>query len=132
MAHWLLKSFYMLTNKKNATKQMAKKYAHLETLHMPVPSTPAERAEEAEADSTRLDSPYFISHSHSSPLNILEFIQSKPMDPAKRLFLPSLQNHILRRLLACDFDGNDKDEFMDEDQNCIRFLGDKLYHHVTF
>ncbi len=90
LAHCTVKRFYSLTNKKNATKQIAKKYCRKQLLQQ------AEQREIQEATSqSHLEDHHFISASRNQPFNIYSFVHTNPGDPAKkvRIFL-HIFNHV--------------------------------------
>lgn len=85
-----------MTNRKDALKQMAKRYQRLEALR-----TPAERQEDIEATSnSKLDRPYYISPSRNHPVEVIPFVQQNPLDPAKKVSL-SLQSIFTQLIKIC-------------------------------
>ena len=49
----------------------------------------------------------------------------------KKNFIPKLQDHLLGRILNCDFDGDTHSLFTDEDRNSIRIRSNIIYRHHT-
>ncbi|KAF8951473.1 hypothetical protein BDZ97DRAFT_1684491 [Flammula alnicola] len=124
LAHRLVKRLYGLTNKKDAIKQISKKYTRQRVFRQ------AEKQEEKEADQPeRLSEHHVISHSRNSPLNVLAFVQDG--DPAKKDFFPKLQEHLLGRILGRDFDGDTHESFTHEDRNSIRLRNNTIFRHMT-
>ncbi|KAF8955383.1 hypothetical protein BDZ97DRAFT_1926897 [Flammula alnicola] len=77
LAHQLVKRLYSLTNKKEAIKQISKKYTWQRVFRQ------AEKKEEEEADQPEhLSEHHIISRSRNSPLNVFTFAQDG--DPAKK------------------------------------------------
>ncbi|KAF8164087.1 hypothetical protein BJ912DRAFT_803408, partial [Pholiota molesta] len=76
LAHRLVKRFYGLTNKKNATEQIGKKYNRKQALQ------PIECHETEEASKGRLEDHHIISASRNQPINIYAFVLTNPNDPA--------------------------------------------------
>jgi len=76
----MIKSFYELTNKKDAMKQIGKKYNRMEALRG------SEKVEIEEAENKgSLGNHHYISNSRNTPIRLFSFLQSIPNDPAKKV-----------------------------------------------
>ena len=82
LAHKGVKSFYGLTNKKDPLKQIGQRYNRHRALHR---SEVAQEQQEAEIQSSSLESHHYISRSKNSPLDIRSFIVSRRADPAVKV-----------------------------------------------
>ncbi|KAF9474973.1 hypothetical protein BDN70DRAFT_814828 [Pholiota conissans] len=119
LAHRLVKRLYGLTNKRDAIKQIGKKYTRQQVFRQ------AEKKEEDEANQPeRLSEHHIISHSRNAPVDIFSFAQDG--DPAKKL-----QDHLLGRILGREFDGDTDEGFTHEDRNAVRFRNSTMFRHLT-
>ncbi|KAH9476132.1 hypothetical protein JR316_0011703 [Psilocybe cubensis] len=117
LAHRLIKSFYRLTNKKDANKQISKKYNRMNALQSVDASQI--KSEKNEADAAAQDNKtHYIS-------------KSQNQHPAKVNFLPKLQNHLLARLLGQKFDGDTDEMFTNEDRYTVRIVNNTMYRVNT-
>ncbi len=79
LAHRLVKRLYGLTNKKNAIKQIGRKYSRKDAL------CPAEQQEISEAVQGDIKDHHHISISRNNPVNLYAFVYENPDDPAKKV-----------------------------------------------
>ncbi|KAF4567102.1 hypothetical protein EYR36_010718 [Pleurotus pulmonarius] len=153
LAHRIVKRLYAITNKRDATGQIAKHYrreralassqeavkkhfmkSRIQRAH-PLPSHPHEELPAAPAE--QLDAPlechYVISPSRSQPISLSNFLKNGVADPARKDFLPKLQDHILGRLKKdSSFNASDLTlGYTDEERNTVRILGNKIFSVQT-
>jgi len=83
LAHRLIKRLYGLTNKKDAMKQIGKKYNRQEALR--TSTNPLEACETKEAESKSLVEHHIISESRNSPISIFNLVQTNSKDPAMKV-----------------------------------------------
>lgn len=97
LAHRLVKRLYGLTNKKDAIKQISKKYSRQQSFRN------AERQEEKEAETSggHLEHHHVISRSRNIPLNLFSFIQTDPSDPAKKVKLLASLFSLVAAITSC-------------------------------
>ncbi|KAG6818921.1 hypothetical protein H0H93_000270 [Arthromyces matolae] len=129
LAHRLVKMLYARTNKKNALTQIAKQVNRRDALR-DSDATVSETVEQAELASTPLSIHHVISHSRRKAFNLYEFVAERHnnlVDPAKKNFIPKLQDHLLGRLLGRSFDGDDVGNFTNEDRNAVHIVGNTIY-----
>jgi hypothetical protein len=74
---------YGLTNKKDAMKQIGKKYNRQEALRLS--NNSSEEQEIKEAASRSLEDHHVISESRNSPISLFSFIQTNSNDPATKV-----------------------------------------------
>ncbi|KAF5374151.1 hypothetical protein D9615_008829 [Tricholomella constricta] len=128
LAHRLIKTLYARTNKKDALKQIAKQVNRRTVLRNDSPTAGAVESEELANAPVNVH--HIISNTRRSPINIYTFVNERlegQLDPAKKGFIPKLQDHLLGRLLSREFDGDSHEDFTDEDRNDIRITGNTLY-----
>ncbi|KII83957.1 hypothetical protein PLICRDRAFT_46731 [Plicaturopsis crispa FD-325 SS-3] len=142
LAHRWIKRLYSRTNKKNAIEQI--------TRHERRETKFRQRREKELAD-TELrsktkhshhggnESPdqdplvddaevhHYISDSRNSPHEVTSFTRNFPDDPATKDFIPKLKNHLLGRLLNCEFDGDEMSDFTDAERNTVRIVNNRVY-----
>jgi len=76
---------YGLTNKKDAMKQVGKKYNRQEALQPSNNSSEPEEQEIKEAASRSLEDHHVISESRNSPISLFSFIQTNRNDSATKV-----------------------------------------------
>ncbi|KAF9464233.1 hypothetical protein BDZ94DRAFT_1216685 [Collybia nuda] len=141
LAHRTVKGFYRCTNKKNATKQIARHERRQTCLR---------RARKAAQDPQRhhvhhvgfsdndplpctgVDLHHHMSNSKAHAHHLQSFIREPINDPSKL-------SHLLGRLLERDFEGDEDPQFLDEERNSLRIIGDRIYavkvlriNHTTY
>ncbi|THV02220.1 hypothetical protein K435DRAFT_836569 [Dendrothele bispora CBS 962.96] len=149
LAHRLVKQYYALTNKRNATNQIARRYKREQKLQkIKFARKKARKGKQKDnshyehphhvgfESSTRLEdlrSPpgahHYMSDSRNHPIHLEDFLHANghELDPAKKDFFPKLQDHLLGRLLDRPFDGDTHEMFTDEDRAQISIVNDKIY-----
>ncbi|KAJ3724112.1 hypothetical protein DFJ43DRAFT_1003317 [Lentinula guzmanii] len=155
LAHRTVKALYGLTNKRDATKQIAKRYNREKHLRQAKANLQkAKKLEQVgkgkglsvqilsqhthhvgmEMSTVKEDmkiSPdlhHFISENNNHPISLHSFLLDQNReDPAKKDFWPKLQDHLLGRLLGRDFDGDSYGSFTDNEQNSIDLYKKKFY-----
>ncbi|KAJ3967715.1 hypothetical protein EV361DRAFT_1007123, partial [Lentinula raphanica] len=155
LAHRIVKALYGLTNKRNASKQIAKRYNREKRLQQAKASLrkakKLEQAGESEASTAQIrerhlhhvgmelstveedmkipaDVHHFISENTNHPIPLHTFLVNENRnDPAKKDFWPKLQDHLLGRLLKQDFDGDSYGSFTDTERNSISLYRQKFY-----
>jgi len=85
LAHRLIKSLYGLTNKKDAMKQIGKKYNRQEALRPSQNSSELEKQEVKEAATRSLENHHIISESRNLPVSLFSFVQTNCNDPATKV-----------------------------------------------
>ncbi|KAG6913900.1 hypothetical protein DXG01_003626 [Tephrocybe rancida] len=128
LSHRLVKMLYGSTNKKDAMKQIAKQVNRREVLRDHTAT--AQIAEQEALANTPLSVHHAVSKSRRNPHNVYTFISERHeglLDPAKKNFIPKLQDHLLGRLLGRQFDGDEFDDFTNEDRNHIRIAGNTIF-----
>ncbi|KAG5649632.1 hypothetical protein H0H81_002769 [Sphagnurus paluster] len=99
LAHRLIKMLYRRTNKKDAITQIAKQVNRREVLQDG--KSVANILAQEELAKAPLDHHHTISNSRRSPINLYTFVHERldrHLDPAKKSFIPKLQDHLLARL----------------------------------
>ncbi|GBE82229.1 hypothetical protein SCP_0406120 [Sparassis crispa] len=71
---------------------------------------------------------YHMSKSQRFCEDITSFVIRNKGDPAFKMFMPSLKDHLLARLTGCAYNG-DEDMFTDKERDQISFLDNKLFRH---
>ncbi|GBE88462.1 hypothetical protein SCP_1302770 [Sparassis crispa] len=71
---------------------------------------------------------YHMSKSQHFCEDIISFVIRNKGDPAFKMFMPSLKDHLLTRLTGRAYNG-DEDTFTHKEHNQILFLDNKLYRH---
>ncbi|KAJ3797838.1 hypothetical protein GGU11DRAFT_816262 [Lentinula aff. detonsa] len=155
LAHRTVKALYGLTNKRDASKQIAKRYSREKRLQQARANLhKAKRlgkGGEHIAPSLQIvdrhlhhvgiemstvkddmkvppDLHYFISENTNHPVSLHAFLVDKNRDdPAKKDFWPKLQDHLLGRLLGQNFDGDSYGSFTDSERNSIDLYKKKFY-----
>ncbi|KAJ7148914.1 hypothetical protein C8R46DRAFT_1311106 [Mycena filopes] len=154
--HRLLKRLYQLTNKRDHTAQIARRYIRLARTRLSawVADDKLRRKLKAKATGGKTplkppvrhmrhvwhipiqDDPFgmidlnihhCISAVRRAPLDIFKCFGSTNKDPAAVDFISKLQDHLLGRLLRRDFDGDTHEEFTADDRNTVRIVGNKIY-----
>ncbi|KAJ7185362.1 hypothetical protein C8R46DRAFT_377085 [Mycena filopes] len=151
--HRLLKRLYQLTNKRDHTAQIARRYIRLTRARLSawVADKKLQRKAKAIAGKKSLKPPVrHMRHAHipiqddpfgmtdlamhhcisavrRAPLDIYKSFGSTNKDPAAADFIPKLKDHLLGRLLGRDFDGDTHEEFTPDDRNTVRIVGNKIY-----
>ncbi|KAL6307514.1 hypothetical protein BKA93DRAFT_727333, partial [Sparassis latifolia] len=148
LEHHHVKRFYARTNKRKHVFQIAK-HQQKEILDQEA-QCQLDRTQDAmdfdddpeePLDDTRLDfadeepllrtSPkvhYHMSKSQHFCEDITSFVIRNKGDPAFKMFMPSLKDHLLTRLTGRAYNG-DEDTFTHKEHNQILFLDNKLYRH---
>ena len=72
-----------------------------------------------------------MSNSRNDPINIYSFICENQGDPAFKVFIPKLKDHILGHLLERNYKGDMYSKFTDEEQNMVRIAGERIYRCKT-
>jgi hypothetical protein len=145
LAHRVVKRLYALTNRRDATKQIAKRYRREE----------ATRSDPFDASDTKpsqeeipFELHHHISASRNHPISLANFVLENPGDPAKKVypvipsawqptdslvqgFLRKLKGHFLNRLLGRDFDDNDPRAFSEVELNTVRITNNQIYSIQT-
>ncbi|KAL0564603.1 hypothetical protein V5O48_017441, partial [Marasmius crinis-equi] len=142
LAHRHVKQFYDLSNRRNATDQVARRYQRQRTLQNQAEKDWDSRAHQhlAGRSDARLDDTnqshippevhHVISESRNHPIHLDRFLHSGTPDPAKKArvnFVRKLKEHVLGRLRKREFDGDTHDTFTDEDRNQILITNNKIY-----
>ncbi|KAJ3979941.1 hypothetical protein F5890DRAFT_1630603 [Lentinula detonsa] len=155
LAHRMVKALYGLTNKRDATKQIAKRYNREKHLRQAkVNLQKAKKLEQLgkgkglsvqilsrhthhvgmEMSTVEEDmkiSPdlhHFISENNNHPISLHSFLLDENReDPAKKDFWPKLQDHLLGRLLGRDFDGDSYGSFTNNERNSIDLYKKRFY-----
>ncbi|KAF5316669.1 hypothetical protein D9619_006659 [Psilocybe cf. subviscida] len=134
LAHKIVKRLYGMTNKRNAERQIARRYRRLERASLAYDRKrlhghkQPKATKQGDADGGGdPDLRYHISASKYDHQDIFGTIRSNKGDPAYHKFLPKLQDHLLGRIVGREFDGDMHEEFADSDRNSIRFIGNKIY-----
>ncbi|KAF8872006.1 hypothetical protein BD779DRAFT_1613865 [Infundibulicybe gibba] len=128
LSHRLVKRLYGLTNKRDATKQIGKRYRRLQKARVAWSQRLQLHADEEEA--SRRSNPqlhHHITQSKNHPIDLLQFVKQNAGDPAINNFVPKLQEHLLGRLLGRDFDGDTHETFTPDDRNTVRIVGNRIY-----
>ncbi|KAL1671172.1 hypothetical protein EV122DRAFT_295608 [Schizophyllum commune] len=120
LAHRLVKKLYQLTNKKNAMKQVASKYARHDFFRR------AEKKEKRELKRASSTIPYVISKSRKHSFDLYSFVKQHKGDPATDNFIEKLFDHLLGRRLGREFDGDDYN-FTDSDRQTIHIKNSTIY-----
>jgi hypothetical protein len=134
-----------LTNRRDATKQIAKRYSREEAI----------RRQPFDASNTKLNQEeipselhHYISASKNHTLSLATFVLENPGDPAKKVcflaayvrysaesstkgFVRKLKGHLLNRLLGRDFNGDDPDTFTEDERNSVRITNNQIYSVKT-
>ncbi|KAJ7163736.1 hypothetical protein C8R46DRAFT_1221491 [Mycena filopes] len=121
LAHRFVKRLYGRTNKNNATKQMTRLERRDTRIRRAKQAAAAPRNRHGQRTFSDNDGSEYAGldvHHHMS--------QAHAHDPAKKRFIPKLKDHLLSRLLARDFDG-DEAEYSEEQRDTIRIV-----HHQIF
>ncbi|OCH83554.1 hypothetical protein OBBRIDRAFT_742975, partial [Obba rivulosa] len=151
LEHRSVKKFYVLTNKKNYAKQIAKhqrckallrgivkradgasrKAAESENgVEDGLPLWADRFAKDAEQPTTTHASPnvhYHVSQKARAH-DMLEWVTQHKDDPAVSNFIPKLTDHILARLSGQDYN-DDEREYSSAERQTVRFMRNKLYQH---
>ncbi|KAI3997994.1 hypothetical protein K525DRAFT_275768 [Schizophyllum commune Loenen D] len=122
LAHRLVKKLYQLTNKKDAMKQVATKYARLDFFRQ---MEKREKDELEELKDAPVDKPYVIAKSRKHWFDMLGFGEEAESDPARVCFVRKLREHLLGRRLNLQFDGDDYD-FTSEDRRTIDIKNSRI------
>ncbi|KAF8896664.1 hypothetical protein BD779DRAFT_1466557 [Infundibulicybe gibba] len=141
LAHRVVKRFYDRTNKKNATKQIAKqerRATHLRRVREA--STYAGNYQRhshhpAFSDNDiqlygRVDVHHHISESRNHSLHIFTIASQPPNDPAKKNFIPKLKDHILSRILDLGREGEERG-FSDNQRNSVCIVNNRIFSVKT-
>lgn len=75
-----------------------------------------------------LTSHYHISNGTRYHLNLPRWLQKHRNDPALDNFLPRLKDHLLSRILGCQYDG-DETEFSSAEHAQVLFVNDRIFQH---
>ncbi|KIL62599.1 hypothetical protein M378DRAFT_12683 [Amanita muscaria Koide BX008] len=122
LTHRTVKRLYGLTNKRSAEAQIARRYRCLEN---------AQKLSSSKKDIPTVGEDFerhhHITHSRNRPFDIFTAVRTNQQDPAYKMFIPKLQDHILGRLMERQFTGDDHPDFTDTDRNTVRIAGNKLY-----
>ncbi|KAJ3792034.1 hypothetical protein GGU11DRAFT_750655 [Lentinula aff. detonsa] len=155
LAHRMVKALYGLTNKRDATKQIAKRYnreKHLrqakvnlqkakklkqlgkgkglsvQILSRHTHHVGMEMSTVEEDMKISPDLHHFISENNNHPISLHSFLLDENReDPAKKDFWPKLQDHLLGRLLGRDFDGDSYGSFTNNERNSIDLYKKRFY-----
>ncbi|KAF7292226.1 hypothetical protein MIND_01250000 [Mycena indigotica] len=153
--HRLVKRLYSVTSKRDHESQIAKRVLRLERArwsqavdYYKARSQPRaipnkrntaprrmKRTELVFADpfgAKALEVHHCISLSRRRPLSLYKDFSPKGGDPAKKFFIPHLQDHILARLLNLPFDGDANHTFSDAERRTVDIQGDKIYVNKLF
>ncbi|KAJ6596003.1 hypothetical protein B0H10DRAFT_1828623 [Mycena sp. CBHHK59/15] len=143
LAHRFIKRLYGWTNKNNATKQMTK-LEHRDTRirrAKQAATSPRNRngslafSENNGSLYAGLDLHHYMSKLRKDPIHLLKFVQVNPHNPTKKGFIPKLKDHLLSRLLNCDFD-SDQAEYSPEQPNTVQIIQQTMFPvqtlHVNF
>jgi len=131
LAHRVVKRLYVLTNRRDATKQIAKHYRREET-------TRRERFDASDMKESQEEIPSELHHHTSASKNrsvplaafVLENLETPPtrfilVTPFTRHptdskgFMQKLKGHLLNRLLERDFNGDDPQTFAEDELNSV-------------
>lgn len=146
MAHRAVKRFYGLTNRRDATKQIAKHHRREAAARLG-PFDASDVTESQEEIPSELHHHISSSKNHSLPL--ATFILEHPEDPAKKVcsclcmcnpaaddpilkgFMRKLKGHLLNRLLERDFNGDDPHTFTEDELNSVWITNNQIYSVKT-
>ncbi|KAF9532139.1 hypothetical protein CPB83DRAFT_832803 [Crepidotus variabilis] len=142
LAHRLVKRLYGLTNKRNAEKQIARRYRHMEKAEQAYKRHAKQAKQRQGGCSTDLpmstdmndmdhDMRYHISSSLNKPIKLSQLVTDGRGDPAYKDFMSKLRDHVLGRLLKRDFDGDTHESFSDADRNSVIFKDSRCYSVQT-
>lgn len=82
LAHRMVKRLYGLTNKKDAIKQIAKKYSRHDSFRQHEDEC---REEVDAAKNGNLEAHHVITRSRNNPIALFPFLRVNPQDPAKKV-----------------------------------------------
>lgn len=157
LAHRIVKRLYAITNKRDATEQIAKHYRRERVLaasreavkkhivksktqvrrgHILLSPPPHDSNVLPSAAAEQLDVPpechFVISPSRSHPLPLSSFLRNGVADPARKDFIPKLQDHIFGRLRKESSSASDLSlGYTNEERNSVRILGNKIFSVQT-
>ncbi|KAJ3718818.1 hypothetical protein C8R42DRAFT_584991, partial [Lentinula raphanica] len=118
LAHRVVKRLYSLGNKKKDPQQIA-----LDRRGIHTKQRRQQSLLNTENVAELLAAHHHIGRSLKHKHNIGAFVQEHQNDPAAKNFWPKLQDHLLGRLMNCEFDGDTHESFTDADRNHIRLKG---------
>ncbi|KAF9240183.1 hypothetical protein BU15DRAFT_74100 [Melanogaster broomeanus] len=134
LAHRVIKAFYSLTNKNNATRQIAKHEVRKRRLQRTaIPGRHTQDVFCPEDNAPRSCDPllhHYISDTSRNRIDIFAFLRERQGDPAVEHFIQKLKDHLLYRLLNLEYDGEDH-IFTDAQRNNVRILDNLLFSPAT-
>ncbi|KAH9955649.1 hypothetical protein BC827DRAFT_1141033, partial [Russula dissimulans] len=72
-----------------------------------------------------------ISNSRRDPMNIYTYLHANKDDPAFSAFIPKLKDHILGRLLDCEYESDTYGTFTNSERSTVQIAGECIYHCKT-